>query len=148
MIERITFLTPERADQIGTLGAHFYSLTGLKGEFRGQTFAEFWNVFLKQGQAAMWIYTTEDVIVGTIGMTLTMSLFDGKIIADEAFWFVHPGHRGTAGTRLFFEAKKWAIECGAGRILMGRMLNIENGVEKFFDRQGFKPLQTQYYLDI
>ncbi len=141
-------LSPDDLTEIGELGQHFYALTGLKGAFRMGTFGEFWNAFLVNGQAAMWVARQNNKIIGTIGMTLTMSLFDGKIIADEAFWFVHPDHRGTAGMKLFFVSKEWAKECGAGRILIGRMLNIDNGADKFFIRQGFKPLQTQYSLDI
>lgn len=151
MIERIFHLTPVQAAQINELGKHFYGLTGLEGEFRGGTFIDFWNGFLKHGYSAQWVYLDAGRIVGTIGFNLTMSLYDGKVIADEAFWFVDPHHRGTAGVRLFFEAKAWALESGARRILMGKMLaiNPENDkVGAFYERQGFKPLQTQYYLDI
>lgn len=148
MIERIRQLMPEDLEQIVELGKHFYSLTGLTGDFRGNTFCDFWNGFLAHGQAAMWVCRKDGKIIGTIGMTLTASLFDGKVIADESFWFVHPDNRGTAGVKLFIVAKDWAKECGASRMLMGRILNIDNGVEKFLTHHGFKPLQTQYVLDV
>ena len=151
MIERILHLNKVDAVQVCELGKKFYGVTGLDGEFRGGTFVDFWNGFLAHGQSAMWVYRENKIIVGTIGVNLTMSLFDGKVIADEAFWFVNPEHRGTAGVRLFFEMIKWSKESGAGRILMGKMLKISeenDNVGRFYERQGFKPLQTQYYLDV
>jgi GNAT superfamily N-acetyltransferase len=151
MVKRIFNLKPVDAQQIITLGKEFYGMTGLSGTFHGDTFISFWNGFLQHGQAAMWVYVEDSVIVGTIGVTLTMSLFDGKVIADESFWFVAPHHRGTAGVRLFVEMKKWAKEHGAQRILMGKMLYINPENDKvglFYERQGFMKLQTQYALDI
>ena len=151
MIERILYLKPVDAKQVIELGKEFYGLTGLRGEFHGDTFVTFWNAFMAHGQSAMWVFRSESVIVGAIGVNLTMSLFDGKVIADEAFWFVDPKHRGTAGVRLFFEMAKWAKEHGARRILMGKMLSIDpenDKVGQFYERQGLKPLQTQYYVDI
>lgn len=151
MIERLTQITVEDASQIIDLGKKFYGLTGLSGSFHGDTFITFWNGFLKNGQASTWVYRIDNQIVGTIGMTLTMSLMDGVVIADETFWFVDENHRGTAGVRLFFEAAQWAKQSGAKRMLMGKMLAINpdnDSVGRFYERQGLKPLQTQYYLDL
>lgn len=151
MIERIFNLNTVDSTQIAELGRHFYALTGLSGSFKQDTFTDFWNGFLGTGHAAQWVYRESGRILGTIGMCLTMSFMDGKIIADEQFWFVHPQHRGTAGVRLFVEMRAWAEKSGAGRILMGKMLKIDpenDKIGKFYERQGLKPLQTQYYLDL
>jgi GNAT superfamily N-acetyltransferase len=151
MIERLFYLEESDATQIIELGREFYKLTGLRGTFHGKTFIDFWNGFLGHGRSSMWVYRENGRILGTIGVNLTMSLFDGFVIADEAFWFVHPHHRGTAGVRLFFAMKEWAERSGAQRILMGRMLQIDpenEKVQKFYERHEFKPFQTQYYLDL
>ena len=149
MIERIFNLDTVDAIQIAELGRKFYAATGLRGSFHGDTFVVFWNKLLEGGIASMWVSREDGRITGTIGMTLTMSLMDGIVLADEMFWFVDPNHRGSAGLKLFLEAKKWAKHSGAGRMLMGKMLAIEpEKVGKFYEQQGFKPLQTQYFLDL
>jgi GNAT superfamily N-acetyltransferase len=151
MIQRVTRLNEVEAVQVIGLGEKFYGLTGLNGTFHGDTFVDFWNGFLDRGYAAMWVYKEREIVLGTIGMTIEMSLFDGCVVADEKFWFVDPHHRGTAGIRLFMEMKDWAKNSGARRIKMGRMLAIDpenDRIGKFYERHGFRPLQTEYILDI
>jgi len=151
MIERVFQLDKVSSMQIGELGKQFYARTGLPGHFKTDTFTTFWNGFLNSGHAAQWVWKEKGLILGTIGMTLTLSFMDGKVIADEQFWFVHPHHRGTAGVRLFVEMRNWAEQSGAQRILMGKMLAVDpenDKVGKFYERQGFRALQTQYVLDL
>ena len=148
MIERIYKIDETVASQVIELGKQFYSLTGLKGEFHGNTFVDFWNELSKRGQCSTWIFRCGDTITGALGVIINMSLFDGKTIVEEMFWFVHPDHRGTAGIKLFLAAQQWAKESGAARMMMGKMLTIENSVGDFYEKNGFRKLQTQYIKDL
>ncbi len=149
MSKRIYTLAQTNPVQLIELSKKFYSLTGLKGEFHGDTFLRFWEECLTRGLSAMWVHEVEGNLVGAIGMTLSLSIMDGSSTAEESFWFVDPAHRGTVGLRLYRDAEKWAKEQGVHRLVMGHMtMSMPNKVAKFYTRQGFMKLQTTYTKEL
>lgn len=149
MIIRSLFLDDVTMLRIAELGKHFYSLTGLAGNFKPETFATMWNQCMKMGLSATWISKTEGGnITGILGMSLSFGIMDGQTIAEEIFWFVDPEHRGRHGLQLFHEAERWAEDLGVKRMTMSSIENIKSDkLTTFYQRKGFRKLQTQYVRD-
>lgn len=149
MIQVITALDGPVADQMMALGEKFFPLTKLGGNFRAETFMHFWNKYLEMGLGKIFAHVTDGRIDGAMGMLVTMSLVDGKILAEEAFWFVDPDRRGTAGIKLFRAAESWAKDSGASRMLVGYLCDsMPDKVERFYEHCGYRKLQVQFVKDL
>jgi len=149
MIQRITTITPDIEESISELGKEFYSQSGLKGTFRAQTFVETWNQLLKVGVSSMWISRSGGEVTGALGVILSMHMFDGEVTAQECFWFVREEHRGLAGPRLFKAMEEWTKQIGVTRILMAHLDQAEeSAVGTFYERRGFRKLETTYVRDV
>jgi len=145
MIRRVTTVDAEADNAIASLGAIFYEQAGLPGKFNGDVFIGFWKKCVESGIAAQWVFEQDSAIVGTIGMLIIVSPFDGKIVAEETFWFVHPDHRGTAGLRLFMEAEMWAKAINCDAMKVGYLTNLSaEKLHAFYERRGYRALQTQF----
>lgn len=145
MIERITTLTPAVREAIASLGAEFYEQSKIPGKFSPEFFTDFWEKCIKSGIGCQWVYKQADKIVGTIGTLIILSPFNGETVAEETFWFVGADHRGTAGIKLFLMAEAHAKSLGCDSMKVGYLNSL--GAEKlhsFYERRGFKVLQTQF----
>jgi len=134
--------------QIAELGEKFYHLSGFKGEFRPDTFSETMNYLLKSGTAAMWIAIEENRIVGAIGAVFHNHLFDAKLTVQVCFWLVDALHRRQAGIALFQVFMNWCQEIGADRIMMAHLDLGDGNVGRFYEREGFKKVETIYMREL
>ena len=89
-------------------------------------------------------------VVGTIAGTLVPWFMDLKQLnASESWWFVKPGHRGSAGTELLAKFEDWARMKGA------KVLNVAGFYEKriaaltrLYKRKGFNPLEMHFCKEL
>ena len=127
----------------------FYSKSGLTGTFDAHHFLLTWEMLLDQGIGTLFTsYDEAGSVEGMIGMILAPSMFDAKVTAQEAFWFVKPEARGLAGVRLFREVEKWAKEIKVERILMARLIgSMPEKVSDFYLSHGFTQVETSYVKD-
>ena len=86
------------------------------------------------------VLESESVLVGMMGILHTPHFLSAEICASEIFWWVTPGHRGD-GVRLLRAAESWAKECGATKL---QMVAPNERVGRFYDRMGFKRIETSY----
>ena len=82
----------------------------------------------------------ETTLVGMMGILCTPHFLSAEMCASEIFWWVTPGHRGD-GVRLLRAAESWAKECGATKL---QMVAPNERVGRFYDRMGFKRIETSY----
>lgn len=150
MIVRSLFLDDVTMLRVAELGKHFYSLTGLRGNFKPETFSTMWNHCMKMGLSATWISKSENGhITGILGMSLSFGVMDGNTIAEEIFWFVDPDHRGRHGLQLLREAEAWVESLGVKRMTMSSIENLQSEkLEAFYRHKGFRKLQTQYVREL
>jgi GNAT superfamily N-acetyltransferase len=145
MNRKITSLFEVDTKQLVALGEKFYALSGFPGTFHKETFLSFWEQYLQMGLGSMWVHETDTKIDGAIGMFLNMSIMDGAVVAEEAFWFVNEEARGKVGLSLFDAVEKWATNLGVSRIVMTHLHSVmPEKVATFYERKGFKKLQTDY----
>ena len=81
--------------------------------------------------------------VGGIGGLFANDPNDGLLVAQEAFWFIHPETRSLRSLRLIEAFETCCQERGAKRILLAHLVGDEK-IGRFFHRIGYKPLETFY----
>jgi GNAT superfamily N-acetyltransferase len=85
------------------------------------------------------------VVVGMIGGTLAPMYFDkSTLIAQELFWWVQPGCRGS-GLKLFKAFEQEARKRGADVVAMNGVESIRGEtVGRFYEREGFVCTERTY----
>ena len=146
MTKQITDIDLVAAD-LKTLGTQFYGQSGMTGKFTGETFIMMWKMILEQGIGALFVsFDDSGKLTGVLGMMMCPGMFDGKVTAQESFWFVTPEARGgMTGVRLFRQAIDWCQKVKVERLLMGRLMeSMPAKVEDFYIANGFKVMETIY----
>lgn len=140
----------EVADAIRELGPLFKDSSGIPGAFRADSFLMSWSMILDQGMGALFKLTIDEKIVGLLGAIIVLDIFDGRTLASEAFWFVHPDHRGSMGPiRLFKKFEEWAKEIGAERITTAHLDTAMSGkLEQFYENSGYHRVETLYRKEL
>jgi GNAT superfamily N-acetyltransferase len=107
-------------------------------------------MLLSKGLGVIFKWEENGRVVGLIGAILSSGMFDGKVVAQEAFWFVSPEFRGhSGGIRLFKEVENWAQLVGVERLFMTYMhSSMPEKLQKFYERQGFVALETSFIKEI
>lgn len=150
MISRV-HTVEEIEESIRELGPMFKNYSGIPGNFRAESFLMSWKMLLEQKIGALFKLTNdEEQTIGLLGAVLVPDLFDNKVVASEAFWFVHPDHRGSMGpVRLFKTFETWAKDVGAERILTAHLSTATAGkMGEFYEKQGYSPVETLYRKEI
>ena len=101
-------------DQLMKLAAEFYASTKPSdiAPFSRKSCEEFFRKVIDEEIALMLVAKHEGIIVGMIGMHLTLYPFSEEcLIANELFWYVDKSYRKTgAGLKLINRALSWAEE--------------------------------------
>lgn len=152
MSERVTieFLKDERfVEDIGKLGAMFHAQASRPGRFNVNHAISVIDGLLTTGHGAMFVERGLDgSVIGTICGVISPDIFTGDIIASELFWFVDPWGRGSAGPRLYKAFMDWSSSLGARHVLMAHMhFAVSEKAARFYERHGFKMLETIYVRD-
>lgn len=145
MIERITDLSTLPDAELQALGEAFVKEAKYPGTFKVEVFRKNWEMIFGQKMGAMWVVRNGS-IVGALGAIIHPDINDGELVAQEAFWFVAPEHRGgTAGIKLLAEFEAWAEMRGAARILSAHLMtSMPEKVAKVFERRGYYAGETAY----
>jgi GNAT superfamily N-acetyltransferase len=143
-------MTDELLDKIRALGDTFYEQAKLPGKFRLNSFANSWHTILNLKLGALWRADQDHRLTGLLGGIFSPDLCDGVIVAQEAFWFVHPDYRGgMTGIRLFHAFEDWSKEIGASRIIMAHLTNsMPEKLKSFYQRSGFREVETTYMREL
>lgn len=81
-------------------------------------------------------------IVGMLGMMTYRQPMGGDLVATEIVWWVEPEARGPrAAIHLLNRGERWAREQGATKF---QMIAPTDHVGHFYERMGFKKLETHY----
>lgn len=79
---------------------------------------------------------------GMIGGVIYTHFFNNELVAQEMFWWVDPGSRGSVGLELLEAFEQWAKDRGADKIIM---VSLElNDVSRVYLKRGYKPLEHGY----
>lgn len=131
-------------DKLEDAAREFYAASRFLGEFSLARFCELWTQLLESGAGVIFADYLDGEIMGTIGGFVHRELYGEELIAEEFFWFVREGARGT-GVALYRRFERWARERGAARIQMVHLFDsMPEKVAKFYLHTGFEPVEMRY----
>ncbi len=124
------------------LGAKFSKINGFSGEYCEQSTREF-VVRLIESDDGLLLVNNE--VTAILGAMLTPVYFNkNHMTCTELFWYSEkPGD----GLRLFKVCENWAVSKNCKTIHMISLAE-HTGVEKVYDRKGYKKLETIYYKEL
>ena len=101
--------------------------------------------FVENGRGTvLGLYDRNGEIIGGLGAILGPELSTGKMIAVEAFWFVHPEKRGR-GLLLLDAFEKWARKRGADYTAMVHMVDSHpSELKTLYVSRGYKLVEMHY----
>jgi GNAT superfamily N-acetyltransferase len=133
------------------LARSFYEGSGLPGTFKQEHFIENWTKFYELELGAIWVCAEHDlsVIHGAIGVLIHPDIYDGQLVAQELFWFVHPKSGFKTGIQLYEQLEHWAKIKGAVRLNMACVCNKHmSSLRRFYEKRGFRPVDVSYFKDL
>jgi GNAT superfamily N-acetyltransferase len=132
------------------LGDQFFKESNLPGKFEAHIFVDTWTKIMNLGLGKIWANFQEDMITGAIGGLVHPDPYDGRIVVQEAFWFVHEDYRGgLTAIRLYRELENWARHSGASRMVMSCTLNkYVAKLRHLYESLGYRPVDISYFKDL
>ena len=104
----------------------------------------------KGEETAIIIQVVDGKVVGFLCVFCVDSLFVGRKVAIEKYWFVMPDHR-MAGVKLLHEARKWAKENNCTHLIMiasNLASDMYETVSRIFEKMGMKVFETSYITEV
>jgi len=154
MSERVTLDCLEEQtfrDEVARLGKLFHEESGRPGVFNAEYVLRVIKGLLLSGYGAMFVIRNDEgTLLGTVCGVLAPDIFTGDALVSELFWFVDPAHRGSAGPRLFRALVEWKESLNVRCMMMAHLhfgQSDDSGIEAFYERHGFKKLETSYVRD-
>lgn len=95
------------------------------------------------------IATMEAVeLVGMLAIVILPHLFTGLPFGDEIAWWVEPEHRGNGriAYKLLRSAEEWATRNGANMVKMSAPAGSTVGA--FYERMGYRPVETAFIKSV
>ena len=148
----MTSITPlttrEELEEVAQHGAAFYAETGMPGAFTPEKFVDLWVQVIDAGIGVVLELRVEGAPVGWLAAVVAPDIYDGRLVAQECFWYTCPTHRGTYPLRLIHAYMAWAQSKGVAkqdiRIACMEGVNPDH-LEGFYRKLGFKPLERHFY---
>ena len=128
-------------------GEAFHKEMQLPGEFIGQCFVDFWITLLATLPSVIFLLRKQGELIGGIGGAISPNPNDGRLCAQEQFWFVDKAYRGGSGAiRLVDAFEDWARSKDAVEVRVARMMTgaDQPGIERFYDKRGYGMLEIHY----
>lgn len=128
-------------------GEAFHTEMKIPGKFIGQKFVDSWIAFFASFPATILLLQKDELIIGGIGGIVTPDPYDGRLCAQEMFWFVDKAHRGGSGAARLVDAfEDWAWSKDAVEVRVARMMTGDDqpGIERFYDKRGYDMLEIHY----
>lgn len=134
----------DELDKVEEAAHEFYAASRFLGAFSLARFCELWTRLLELGAGVIFADDCDGELVGMIGGMLHRETYGEALIADEFFWFVREGSRGS-GVALYRRFEEWARERGAVEIQMVHLFDsMPEKVAKFYLHSGFEPVEMRY----
>jgi GNAT superfamily N-acetyltransferase len=144
----IRLLTIHDLPLASQLGPKFYAEGKLPGEFVPEIFVGTWTALIERGLGFILGLFENSRLCGCIGAAVTKCLNDGKLTANEMFWFVTPEARG-GGLRMVDEYEKEAVKRGAVRCSMALLKGLHpDALGRFYERRGYKAFEIAYSKEL
>lgn len=147
----MTRLTVDGLPRLRAIGKTFAEAAKLPGGFCESHFEEVWVHLLYENLGVIFYENAEDgSIAGVLGATFTPSMFSGRLVAAEAFWWLVPEARGRSlSIRLYnaFEEEAKARKCQ--QILMVALAGLDlEIVSGLLLRRGFSALEVVHTKEL
>lgn len=143
-------IVPLRAHELHLcvpFGHEFHSELNLPGEFIPDCFVNTWLGFLSSFPSVILGMWKEGALVGGIGGIVAPDLYDGRLYAQELFWFVGKAYRhGSGAIRLIKEFEQWALSKRAVEVRMSAFAGPESDhIRAVYEKLGYAKLEVGYY---
>jgi GNAT superfamily N-acetyltransferase len=151
MIER---LTPDNLHLCLEGGVSFFAEGKLPGGFVPGEFLARVGGLIEDGRgivlASFDVRGDKKVITGALAGVLAPSLFSGRLMATEVFWYVLPEYRGRSDAlRLFAAFEEWAAEVNAKMICFIHLIALApEKLEKLYRSRGYTPVEVCYLKEV
>lgn len=144
----IKLLTVEQLPAASAMGALFMKEGKVPENFNADVFVANWTALINNGMGFIFGLFNGEEIVGALGSIIVGDINHGKLVANEAFWFVHPDHRGQ-GIRLLKAYEDEAKKRGAVFCTMVHLLNLQpEKLGKLYRNRGYHPIETSYLKEL
>lgn len=131
-------------------GEAFFAELELPGRFDAEHFTKTFAQFLTTLPSVIFGVWADGTPVGGLAGMIAPDLFDGRLTAQELFWYVAPAHRdGTGAVRLWRAFKSWSREQGATEIRMIHMVGAQaDALNRLYERLGGTLLESCYRIPL
>ncbi len=127
----------------------FYASSKFLRSFEIDRFVEFWRPILAAEIGVIFVAEDDGEIIGAIGAMSHPDPYSGELVVQEFFWFVRPGHRGSAGLRLYEALEFWARQKGAKVMRMVHLMDsMPEKLSRVYKRLGYEQVEILYSKDL
>lgn len=144
----IRYAKPEDLLQCARLGELFYREGALPGNLVPSIFMGNWKTLIESGTGRILGAWRGAEFLGALGVLVYPDINDGEIVAQEAFWYVHPNHRGI-GMKLLDQSIEDLRREGVKRMTMVHLESLmPDRLKSLYERLGFRPVESHYAGDL
>lgn len=91
----------------------------------------------------------DEAPIGFLAGMVSQPLFSSQRIAMELAWWVEPDQRGTRASLLVYRAyEDWARRVGCVAIQGAYLPGFSPGLDKFYERRGYRQVETSYMKEL
>jgi hypothetical protein len=150
MLSGNLIVRPLTADEVPAcvpFAQKFHAEMKLPGTIIPDVFLKNWLFFLANYPSVILSLWKNGELVGGLGAMIAPDILDGRLCANEFFWFVDPAHRSGRGAILLLTAyEKWAAKHGAVEVRMLHLIGgeTENTLSRFYERRGYRLIEMAY----
>lgn len=139
------------ADEIGKLmplANLFFGESAFLVDFNEKHFEAQWRRFMDSGSGLIMVLDDGGEIRGAIGALAYTDPNNGHPTMAEAFWYVHPDHRGH-GLALLTALEKEAAAAGCKFLTMVYLVDsMPDAVRSIYERRGYKAMEVHYIKEV
>lgn len=144
----VKMLTIPQLTEAAKMGPSFFREGALPGEFVPEVFVKKWTELIEQGFGFILGLFRENEMIGAFGAVVIGDLNDGKLVANECFWFVTPESRGR-GFELLLAYEEEARRRGAVRCSMIHLIGLQpDKLSQIYEKRGYRAVETSYFKEL
>ena len=129
-------------------GQVFFDESKVPGGFDNATFCKNWGNLINSGTGTILVAFEGTTQIGALGAVLCPDMFNGDLVAVEAFWYMIKKYRGQ-GLRLLSAFEAWAKDRSAKRVAMIHLESLQPEVlRRVYERFGYKLIESHYVKTI
>lgn len=124
----------------------FHAEMNLPGQLLETVWLKNWTTFLTTYPATIHALWKGEALIGGLGGLIVPDLLDGRLCANEMFWFMHPEHRtGTGALRLLNAFEAWGRAQGAVESRMIHLVGHHDAqLKRIYEKRGYTCLELCY----